>query len=29
MTADKTLLLGAEANREKNVSPGLGGGAER
>lgn len=29
MTADKTLLLGAEANSEKNVSPGLGGGAER
>lgn len=25
MTADKTLLLGAEANREKNVSPGLEG----
>lgn len=25
MTADKTLLLGNEANREKNASPGLEG----
>lgn len=26
MTADKTLLLVTEANREKNVIPGLEGG---